>query len=121
MSGCNYEDGDWECRKGGYLWYAGDGEGYDPEDCTYICPNCRTHDFLEAAKEESEGCSFYSNNGSSGTGVDIWEIAERAALKANRAEAVKSLRTIGPVCALEADDSPEKYSVVLCNTQEIEL
>ncbi len=119
MSGCAYQEGDWECREGGYQWYAGDGEGYDPEDCSYICPHCRTNDFLESAKEEAESCSHYSNNGSCGTGVDIWEQAERRALQANRAEAVKALAAIGPVSALEADDSAQRYSVVLCNTQEV--
>lgn len=54
---CGYEDGDWRCREGGYLWYAGDGEGFDPSDCSYLCPHCRTQDYLEAAKEDAESCS----------------------------------------------------------------
>lgn len=107
--GCAYERGDWQCRKGGYLWYAGDGEGYDPTDCTYICPHCRTKDYLEAAKDDAESCSSYSNNGNSGTGLDIWVSAERTALEANHPMAAKALSEIGVVSALDDDE------VVLCN------
>lgn len=107
--GCTYERGDWQCRKGGYLWYAGDGEGYDPTDCTYICPHCRTKDYLEAAKDDAESCSSYSDNGSSGTGLDIWVSAERTALEANHLMAAKALSEIGVVSALDDDE------VVLCN------
>jgi hypothetical protein len=119
MSGCAYEIGDWQCREGGYLWYAGDGEGWDPEDTSNICPHCRTKDYLEAAKEDAESCSHYSNCGDSGTGVDIWKSAEASALKANQPEAARALREIGIVAALEGDDSAAGYSVVLCNTQQV--
>ncbi|WP_268797558.1 hypothetical protein [Pseudomonas huanghezhanensis] len=116
-SACGYTQGDWECREGGYLWYAGDGEGYDPEDTSEICPCCRTKDFLEAAKDEAEACSSYSNCGDSGTGVDIWASAEKVALRANPVAAAQALQELGVVAALESDDSPDGYSVVLCNTQ----
>ena len=119
MKACGYEEGDWQCRKGGYLFYAGDGEGYDHEDCTYICPHCRTKDFLEAAKDDAEGCSSYSNNGSSGTGLTIWIAAEKRALEANHPMACKALSEIGVVAALDADDSDQGYSVVMCNTQGV--
>lgn len=109
--GCNYEYGDWQCRDGGYLWYAGDGEGYDPEDTSYICPHCRTADYLEAAKDEAESCSSYSNNGDSGTGLDIWIAAEKMALEANHPAATKALFEIGPVLALDGDEE------VICNAQ----
>lgn len=109
---CGYERGDWECRDGGYLWYAGDGDGYDPEDCTYLCPHCRTKDYLEAAKEDAESTSSYSNNGSCGTGLDIWKSAEREALEANRQEALKALAEIGPVAALDGEET------VMCNVQQ---
>jgi hypothetical protein len=112
-TGCAYEVGDWACREGGYLWYAGDGEGWDPEDCTHICPHCRTKDYLEEAKENAESCSSYSNNGSSGTGLDIWASAEKTALTANHPAACKALAEIGPVSALDGDD------VVICNTQRV--
>ncbi len=115
MSGCNYAPGDWECREGGYLWYAGDGEGYDPDDCTHICPSCRTADYLQAAKEDAESCSRYSDNGSCGTGLDIWTNSERTALEANRKMAVKALKKIGPVAALDDDET------VICNSQEVKL
>lgn len=111
--GCAYEVGDWQCREGGYLWDAGTGEGYDPEDCTHICPHCRTKDYLEAAKDEAESCSSYSNNGSSGTGLDIWTSSERTALEANRPEALKAMAELGPVSALDGDE------VVICNTQHV--
>lgn len=111
--GCAYEIGDWQCREGGYLWYAGDGDGYDPEDCTHICPHCRTKDYLEAAKEEAESCSRYTNNGSSGTGLDIWTSSERTALEANRPEALKAMAELGPVSALDGDEA------VICNTQQV--
>lgn len=110
--GCGYSSGDWECRSGGYLWDAGTGEGYDPEDCTYICPHCRTQDFLEDAKEEAESCSYYSNCGVSGTGLTIWKSSEREALQANKEEALKALLVIGIVSALDGDD------IVLCNTEQ---
>lgn len=115
MSGCDFSIGDWQCREGGYLWDAGTSEGYDPTDCTYICPHCRTKDFLEAAKEEAEGCCSYSNNWDSGTGLDIWKRAEAEAMKANRLEAIKALKEIGLVSTLVADNSPEGYTVVICN------
>ncbi|CAD0264179.1 hypothetical protein DENIT_20062 [Pseudomonas veronii] len=108
---CGYSSGDWECRQGGYLYDAGSGEGYDPSDCTYICPKCRTKDFLESAKEDAEGCSHYSNNGTSGTGLDIWKNAERQAIQANPTAAIKALSELGPVEALDDE------TVVLCNTQ----
>lgn len=116
---CGYDDGDWRCREGGYLWYAGDGEGFDPSDCSYLCPHCRTQDYLEAAKEDAESCSEFSNNGVSGTGLDLWRAAEAKTLVANRPEALKALASLGPVSALEGDTSPQGYRVVLCNTQQI--
>lgn len=119
MNGCKYSEGDWECREGGYLWYAGDGEGYDPEDTSYICPHCRTSDYLEAAKDDAESCSSWMDNGRSGTGVDIWSMAESRALIANEPAARIALGDLGVVEALEADSSPKGYSVVLCNTQEV--
>jgi len=109
---CDYTSGDWECRSGGYLYDAGTGEGYDPEDCSYICPKCRTADFLEAAKDDAESCSSYSNCGISGTGLDIWTNSERTALDANLFEAKKCLLSLGVVSALDND------SVVLCNTDQ---
>lgn len=118
MNGCGYSMGDWDCREGGYLYDAGSGEGYDPSDCTYICPQCRTADFLEAAKADAETTSRYSGSCGSGTGVTIWASAEKTALSANPEEARKALSALGVVSALEADDSPEGYSVVLCNTQQ---
>lgn len=117
MSGCAYQSGDWECREGGYLWNAGDGEGWDPEDTTYICPHCRTADYLEAAKEEAESCSSWMDNGRYGTGVDLWASAEREALQANEPAAKAALATLGVVQALEEGSSPAGYSIVLCNTQ----
>lgn len=119
MTSCNYSVGDWDCREGGYLYDAGSGEGWDPEDGTYICPQCRTADYLEAAKDEAESCSSYSNNVSSGTGLTIWTMSEAEALVANRPEALKALAALGPVAALEADDSLEGYSTVICNTQQV--
>lgn len=117
MSGCGYSLVDWECREGGYLYDAGSGEGYDPDDTSEICPHCRTADYLQAAKEEAEATSSYSGTGGDGTGVTIWAEAERLALDANRSEATKALAKIGIVRALERDESPAGYSVVLCNTQ----
>lgn len=111
---CGYSVGDWECRPGGYLFDAGTGEGYDPQDCTHLCPHCRTQDFLESAKEEAESVSTYGGTGGSGTGLDIWMVAERQALKANRAAALKVLASLGPVQALDGDE------VVLCNTQQVQ-
>ncbi len=111
---CGYEIGDWQCREGGYLWYAGDGEGWDPEDCTDICPHCRTKDYLDSAKDDAESCSSYSNNGSSGTGLDIWVAAEKSALSANHPAACKALAELGPVSALDGSD------VVICNTQQVQ-
>lgn len=117
MSGCGFSIGDWDCREGGYLYDAGSGEGYDPQDTTYICPHCRTHDYLEAAKDDAESTSCYSGTCGAGTGVTIWAAAEERALSANPAEARKALCAIGVVSALEADASPQRYCVVLCNTQ----
>lgn len=114
MSGCDYTDGDWECVEGGFL-IDEPGEGWDPEAATHICPHCRTKDFLEAAKEEAESVSSYSNNGSCGTGLDIWTAAEKEALTANHPAACKALSEIGPVSALDGDD------VVICNTQKTEV
>lgn len=108
---CGYSIGDWECRPGGFLYDAGTGEGYDPQDCSHICPCCRTKDYLEAAKGDAESTSKYSNNFDSGTGLDIWKSAEREALKANHPAAVKVLAEIGPVEAL--DDG----TVVICNSE----
>ncbi|MDQ3202669.1 MAG: hypothetical protein M3Q94_10985 [Pseudomonadota bacterium] len=119
MKACGYTYGDWVCREGGYLWYAGDGEGWDPQDVTNICPHCRTADYLEAAKEDAESCSSWMDNGTSGTGVDLWVFAERRALIANETAARAALAKIGPVNALEDDDSPEGYSVVICNSQQV--
>lgn len=109
---CGYSVGDWECRPGGYLFDAGTGEGYDPHDCTYLCPHCRTQDYLESAKEEAESVSTYGGTGGSGTGLTIWMAAERQALEANRAAAILALASLGPVQALDVDQ------VVLCNTQQ---
>ncbi|WP_153785306.1 hypothetical protein [Pseudomonas sp. EMN2] len=111
---CGYSVGDWECRPGGYLFDAGTGEGYDPQDCSHLCPHCRTQDFLESAKEEAESVSTYGGTGGSGTGLDIWMAAERQALKANRPAALKVLASLGPVQALDGDE------VVLCNTQQVQ-
>ncbi|WEJ19331.1 hypothetical protein N0B28_13555 [Pseudomonas sp. SD17-1] len=111
---CGYSDGDWECRPGGYLFYAGDGEGYDPQDCSYLCPHCRTQDYLESAKEEAESVSSYGGTGGSGTGLTIWMAAERQALEANRPAALEALASLGPVQALDNDE------VVLCNTQQVQ-
>lgn len=116
MSNCGIWIGDWACRDGGYLYDAGSGEGWDPEDGTHICPNCRTKDYLLAAKEEAEGVSYWSNNGSAGDGLDIWVAAERRALEINREAAEKALAEIGVVEALERDDSEQGYRVTLCNT-----
>jgi hypothetical protein len=117
MSGCGYSSGDWDCREGGYMYDAGSGEGYDPEDSTYICPQCRTKDFLEAAKDDAESTSSYSGSCGSGTGVTIWARAEKEALSANPVEARKALSELGVVGALDHDESEEGYSVVFCNTQ----
>ncbi|MEX0297073.1 hypothetical protein AAH995_27810 [Pseudomonas putida] len=113
-SACGYSVGDWECRPGGYLFDAGTGEGYDPQDCTYLCPHCRTQDYLEAAKEEAESVSSYGGTSGSGTGLDIWKAAERQALEANRPAALKALASLGPVQALDDEQ------VVLCNTQQVQ-
>lgn len=110
---CGYSAGDWECRPGGYLFDAGTGEGYDPQDCSYLCPNCRTQDYLEAAKDDVESTSRYSKNYESGTGLDIWKAAERHALEANRPAALAALAELGPIAALDDDE------VVLCNTQQV--
>ncbi|UVM48545.1 hypothetical protein LOY38_19440 [Pseudomonas sp. B21-015] len=119
MSGCGYEHGDWECREGGFLFDAGSGEGWDPQDETYICPHCRTRDYLDAAKDDAESCSKWSNCGSSGTGLDIWAGAESRALIANEPAARKALSEIGVVGTLVTDQSTDGYSVVLCNTQQV--
>lgn len=111
-SACGYSVGDWQCRPGGYLYDAGTGEGYDPQDCTYLCPHCRTQDYLESAKEEAESVSTYGGTEGSGTGLTIWMAAERQALEANRAAAILALASLGPVQALDGDQ------VVLCNTQQ---
>lgn len=118
MSGCGYSSNDWECREGGYLFDAGTGEGWCADDTSEICPCCRTKDYLEAAKDEAESCSSYSNNGSGGTGLTIWNSAEREALEANKVAAIQAMSEIGIVHALEDDDSEQGYSVVMCNTQE---
>lgn len=117
MSGCGYSIGDWDCREGGYLYDSGSGEGYDLDDCSEVCPQCRTADYLQDAKEEAESTSSYSGTGGSGTGVTIWANAERIALDANPQEARKALGEIGVVSALEDSDGPDGYSVILCNTQ----
>lgn len=111
---CGYSVGDWECRPGGYLFDAGTGEGYDPQDCTYLCPHCRTHDYLESAKEEAESVSSYGGTGGSGTGLTIWTAAERQALEANRPAALEAMSALGQVQALDGDE------IVLCNTQQVE-
>ncbi|MNO66159.1 hypothetical protein D3C76_569410 [compost metagenome] len=111
-SACGYSVGDWECRPGAYLFDAGTGEGYDPQDCTYLCPHCRTQDYLESAKEEAESVSSYGGTGGSGTGLDIWKAAERQGLEANRPAALNALAQLGPVQALNDDE------IVLCNTQQ---
>ncbi|HDS1726122.1 MULTISPECIES: hypothetical protein [Pseudomonas] len=113
-SACGYSLNDWECRPGGYLFDAGTGEGYDPQDCSYLCPHCRTQDFLESAKEEAESVSSYGGTGGSGTGLTIWMAAERQALEANRPAALEALASLGPVQALDDDE------VVLCNTQQVQ-
>jgi hypothetical protein len=115
MSGCGYQEGDWECREGGYLWDAGSGEGWDPQDATYICPHCRTADFLEAAKDDAQSCSHWMDNGITGTGLDLWVVAERRALQANESSAKEALATMGPVSALVGGDGSEGYAVTLCN------
>ncbi|MDU8350673.1 hypothetical protein RYA05_02075 [Pseudomonas syringae pv. actinidiae] len=114
---CQYEINDWQCRAGGFLWDAGTGEGWDPEDESRICPCCRTRDYLIDAKEDAESCSIWSDCGVSGTGLDIWVSSERTALHANRPEALNALAEIGVVEALVAESDKEGYSVVLCNTQ----
>jgi len=111
-SACGYSVGDWGCRPGGYLFDAGTGEGYDPHDCSYLCPHCRTLDYLVSAKEEAESVSSYGGTGGSGTGLTIWMAAERQALEANRPAALEALASLGPVQALDDDE------VVLCNTQQ---
>lgn len=121
MSGCGYQNSDWECREGGYLWDAGTGEGWDPDDLTHICPNCQTFDYLEAAKEEAESCSSWSDCGRHGTGLDIWVAAERRALVVNEKEARAALLELGAVEALVGDGSPEGYHIVMCNTQPVEV
>lgn len=114
---CQFEIDDWQCREGGFLWDAGTGEGWDPEDVTHICPQCRTRDYLLDAKEDAESCSLWSDCGTTGTGLDIWVSSERTALHANKTEALKVLAEIGVVEALVATPDKEGYSVVLCNTQ----
>lgn len=114
---CGYQIGDWDCRPGGYMYDAGSGEGWDPEDCSFICPHCRTMDYLLDAKEEAESVSGYSNNGDWGTGVTIWAASEARALKANRPSAIRALIEIGVVHAIEDADKEDGFSVVLCNTQ----
>ncbi|MFI8394148.1 hypothetical protein ACIGEI_09520 [Pseudomonas sp. NPDC078863] len=116
---CGYAPGDWECRDGGFLFDAGSGEGWDPQDETYICPCCRTRDYLEDRKADAESTSRWSDNGFSGTGLSIWISAEQTALYANEPAAKKALAELGTVEALVADDSPQGYSVVLCNTQAV--
>lgn len=115
---CGYERGDWECREGGFLFDAGSGEGWDPQDETHICPCCRTRDYLESKKEDAESCSKWSDCGASGTGLDIWIAAERTALAANEPAARMALSEIGVVKALVADDCPQGYAEVLCNTRQ---
>ncbi|WP_369991228.1 hypothetical protein [Pseudomonas xanthosomatis] len=112
QAACGYSVGDWECRPGGYLFDAGTGEGYDPQDCSYLCPHCCTLDYLESAKEEAESVSSYGGTGGSGTGLTIWMAAERQALEANRPAALEALASLGPVQALDDEE------VVLCNTQQ---
>lgn len=117
MKACGYTNGDWECRKGGYLYDAGSGEGWDASDCTYICPCCRTGDYLESAKDDAESTSYWMDCGTTGTGVDIWISAEKHAIKANKVQALIALKSLGIVKALEQDDSEEGYAIVFCNTQ----
>ena len=116
---CGYQSGDWECRDGGFLFDAGSGEGWCVEDETYICPCCRTSDYLEDRKADAESTSRYTDNGFSGTGLSIWINAEKVALSANEPAAKKALAQLGTVEALVADDSSKGYSIVLCNTQEV--
>ncbi|TPG79611.1 hypothetical protein EAH78_07230 [Pseudomonas arsenicoxydans] len=48
--------------------------------------------------------------------LHIWASAESHALIVHESEACKALGEIGVVGALAADQSPDGYSVVLCNT-----
>ena len=52
-------------------------------------------------------------NGASGTGLDIWTNSERTAMEANRFEAIKALAALGPVAALDDDET------VICNAQQV--
>ncbi|MDD2056298.1 hypothetical protein N5D52_10285 [Pseudomonas sp. GD03860] len=96
---CGYSTGDWQCKPGGYLYNANTGEGED-DDPLYICPHCRTKDFLKYAKKGAESLS---------TGVYLWKSAEREALKANHPEAIKTLAELGPVVTLDDE------TVAICN------
>ena len=111
---CNFNVGNYQCRGDGYL-YDADFDSYDPHDLSHPCPSCRTLEFLKDAKQDAESTSYYSNNGMSGSGKDIWESAVRTALDANPDAAHKALKEIGKVEALHSTPLP-----VAGNTPEFE-
>ena len=99
---CGYQSGTMECRGDGYLWDA-DHDGFDKYDISYPCPDCRTKEYLENAKEQAESTSSFFNMSSSGTGVDIWQGAVKHALEQNGGAAEQALKEIGKVEAIFDD------------------
>lgn len=96
---CGMQSGTIECRGDGYLWDA-DFDGYDPNDHSMPCPSCNTLVFLKDNKEQAESVSYYSDMGGSGTGIDIWENAVKAATYWNADGVKDALLVIGKVEAL---------------------
>ncbi|EKT4540983.1 hypothetical protein QEM15_003175 [Pseudomonas putida] len=116
---CTFQRGTWECRGDGYLWDA-DSDGWDPNESDNPCPCCNTLEYLELAKEEAEGCSSWSNCGSSGTGEDIWLNCLQWAEEANPEGIEEILKQIGPVEALVADPSSPGGYFVRTNNAEVQ-
>jgi hypothetical protein len=115
---CQFQRGTWECRGDGYLWDA-DHDGWDPDENDNPCPCCNTLEYLQRAKDEAETCSYYSNNGSSGTGEDIWLNCLSWAEAANPQGIAEALRQIGPVEALISDPSAPDGYIVRTNNAEV--
>ncbi len=116
---CTFQRGTWECRGDGYLWDA-DHDGWDPDETNNPCPCCNTLEYLERAKDEAESCSYYSNNGSCGTGEDIWLNCLSWAEAANPQGISAVLRQIGPVEALVNDPSAPDGYIVRTNNAEVQ-
>jgi hypothetical protein len=94
---CDYwHGGTFECRGDGYMWDA-DCDGYDPEDHSFPCPACNTHEYLLSAQESGESISYSSGWGGCWTGEDMWLGGVNVAMHANPHVAPRLLRQIGIV------------------------